>query len=72
MAFTTKKASELIKRHRLLKKYTEYLNTHPATNALHRAREQGRNEPCACGSGLKYKKCCLHPLKLDFKELLDD
>lgn len=20
----------------------------------------GRNEPCPCGSGLKYKKCCLH------------
>lgn len=19
---------------------------------------QGRNEKCACGSGLKYKKCC--------------
>lgn len=19
---------------------------------------QGRNEPCLCGSGLKYKKCC--------------
>lgn len=21
-------------------------------------KEQGRNEPCKCGSGLKYKKCC--------------
>ena len=20
----------------------------------------GRNEPCSCGSGLKYKKCCLN------------
>lgn len=20
---------------------------------------QGRNEPCNCGSGVKYKKCCL-------------
>ncbi|MFW2167769.1 SEC-C metal-binding domain-containing protein [Enterobacter cloacae complex sp.6722794] len=19
----------------------------------------GRNEPCHCGSGIKYKKCCL-------------
>ena len=19
----------------------------------------GRNEPCPCGSGLKYKKCCI-------------
>jgi hypothetical protein len=21
-------------------------------------KEQGRNEKCKCGSGLKYKKCC--------------
>ncbi|HEY7321830.1 MAG TPA: SEC-C metal-binding domain-containing protein [Candidatus Binatia bacterium] len=20
----------------------------------------GRNEPCPCGSGLKYKRCCLN------------
>ena len=24
-----------------------------------RARKIGRNDPCPCGSGLKYKKCCL-------------
>jgi hypothetical protein len=24
-----------------------------------RARKMGRNEPCPCGSGRKYKKCCL-------------
>ncbi|WP_369523736.1 SEC-C metal-binding domain-containing protein [Novacetimonas hansenii] len=23
------------------------------------ARKVGRNDPCPCGSGLKYKKCCL-------------
>jgi uncharacterized protein YecA (UPF0149 family) len=23
-----------------------------------RKKEQGRNELCKCGSGLKYKKCC--------------
>ncbi len=23
------------------------------------AEKVGRNEPCTCGSGLKYKKCCL-------------
>lgn len=23
-----------------------------------RKKEQSRNEKCACGSGLKYKKCC--------------
>lgn len=24
-----------------------------------KAKKTGRNEPCPCGSGLKYKKCCL-------------
>ncbi|EAW4481328.1 SEC-C domain-containing protein, partial [Salmonella enterica] len=23
------------------------------------AKRPGRNEPCFCGSGKKYKKCCL-------------
>ena len=23
----------------------------------------GRNSPCPCGSGVKYKKCCLAPVK---------
>lgn len=27
-------------------------------NTPHRARKVGRNEPCICGSGKKYKKCC--------------
>ena len=31
----------------------------PSVNPFRReAPKQGRNEPCACGSGLKYKKCC--------------
>jgi preprotein translocase subunit SecA len=24
----------------------------------HTGREIGRNDPCPCGSGKKYKKCC--------------
>lgn len=28
------------------------------------AKEQGRNEMCACGSGKKYKKCCLNVEKV--------
>jgi hypothetical protein len=24
-----------------------------------KAPKVGRNDPCPCGSGLKYKKCCL-------------
>jgi len=26
----------------------------------HRETKVGRNDPCPCGSGKKYKKCCLH------------
>ena len=28
--------------------------------ALHTAQKVGRNDPCPCGSGKKYKKCCLN------------
>lgn len=29
----------------------------------------GRNDPCPCGSGLKYKKCCMkHPQFMDFDD----
>lgn len=30
--------------------------SHPVRNAF---RDVGRNDPCPCGSGKKYKKCCL-------------
>jgi hypothetical protein len=29
----------------------------------------GRNEPCPCGSGLKFKKCCLDPKEKPNKEI---
>ena len=25
---------------------------------VHKQKKPGRNDPCPCGSGLKYKKCC--------------
>jgi len=25
---------------------------------IHADKEPGRNDPCPCGSGKKYKKCC--------------
>ena len=28
---------------------------------LHRLNPQGRNEPCRCGSGIKFKRCCGGP-----------
>src|SRR5262249_48352403 len=27
----------------------------------------GRNDPCPCGSGLKYKKCCMSKRRLGFE-----
>jgi len=30
---------------------------------LEKKKKIGRNDPCVCGSGLKYKKCCLPKLK---------
>ena len=32
------------------------------------ASKIGRNDPCPCGSGRKYKKCCLHLLDPDSPE----
>lgn len=31
----------------------------PITLPRRVAKEPGRNDPCVCGSGKKYKKCCL-------------
>ena len=28
------------------------------SNIVHKEKEPGRNDPCPCGSGKKYKKCC--------------
>ena len=30
------------------------------TTFQHETPKVGRNDPCPCGSGKKYKKCCLH------------
>ena len=38
---------------------------HPAGSVpVRTGTKQGRNEPCACGSGQKYKKCCGAPTGL--------
>lgn len=36
-----------------------YINTH----------QIGRNVPCPCGSGLKYKKCCLNQISTSSKSI---
>lgn len=33
-------------------------NTNDMTNAAEPSESIGRNEPCPCGSGKKYKRCC--------------
>jgi preprotein translocase subunit SecA len=30
----------------------------PPVEPVHADKEPGRNDPCPCGSGKKYKKCC--------------
>ena len=34
----------------------------PAPPPQARGAKVGRNDPCHCGSGLKYKRCCLGKL----------
>ena len=31
----------------------------PVINEYHPGPKVGRNDPCPCGSGIKYKKCCI-------------
>ena len=33
-------------------------NIGPRVETMHRVATPGRNDPCSCGSGKKYKKCC--------------
>lgn len=35
-------------------------------------KKVGRNDPCPCGSGKKYKKCCLNKQYVDEKALISD
>jgi len=34
--------------------------THVTQTVIHDQAKVGRNDPCPCGSGKKFKKCCLH------------
>ena len=31
---------------------------HPKPQPVHVEKKVGRNDPCPCGSGKKYKNCC--------------
>ncbi len=46
-----------------LKRYKarNVLSTPPSADTfMHETPQVGRNDPCPCGSGKKFKKCCLH------------
>ena len=30
----------------------------PPVDPIHSDKKPGRNDPCSCGSGKKYKQCC--------------
>ena len=34
---------------------------------VHKEKEPGNNDPCPCGSGLKYKKCCKNKKNTEWK-----
>lgn len=55
-------------------KYEENQNTKTLHNSFGGAVNQlsykvGRNDPCLCGSGKKYKKCCLNKQKTPFESI---
>lgn len=47
------------RKHGRLKYIKEILYPHQMNRPQKRRQKPGRNDPCACGSGKKYKQCCL-------------
>ena len=44
--------------HQFVTRYNAETPSEPKAEPVHVAQKIGRNEPCPCGSGKKYKKCC--------------
>jgi uncharacterized protein len=44
----------------LLKKIATIRASRPAARHLPHRTKIGRNDPCPCGSGMKFKRCCGH------------
>ena len=51
----------------------EFLKENTKQNVIHN-NKVGRNDPCPCGSGKKYKKCCLNKTEtsLSYQKYIDD
>ena len=45
--------------------YNFWRNKRPGASMRREAPKSGRNDPCPCGSGRKYKQCCGRPEKLN-------
>ena len=45
-----------------IKRLMDYQNRKPSVREY---KKIGRNDPCPCGSGKKYKKCCLNTGKYE-------
>lgn len=56
-SFFISKINEEIKTIGLISGYNDEL-MYGLTGQKHQSKKVGRNEPCPCGSGKKYKKCC--------------
>jgi hypothetical protein len=50
-------ADSLIKHYQMVKGHIKYISQEQSSAKITKI---GRNEPCPCGSGKKYKKCCLN------------
>jgi hypothetical protein len=56
--------NQLLRRHEKSKKiYLNCRRKHYSPSQIVTDRKVGRNDPCPCGSGKKYKKCCLKSTK---------
>ena len=42
----------------LKERRTEIVKEFKRSKTVHKEKQPGRNDPCPCGSGKKYKKCC--------------
>ncbi len=59
---TMNKVKQVLKNSEAIKQVQKLMNKNlnPNNNRdVKRSEKVGRNEPCTCGSGKKYKKCCL-------------
>lgn len=49
--------------------FYKQMNMNPTTKQL-KSMKVGRNDPCPCGSGKKFKKCCLVLVKEKESEIM--